>query len=139
MSLDSCFTALEVLKFWPLGIQIYLMGFCCFLDQRVTGFCVSLLVGLSILLSSWLRLIPASVIFGVFLYLGIASLSGIDFFDRVWLIFMPQKHHPNVSYVRHVSFSKKNWNFQNYFIFIKRLLRIVSLLLCVPIFYSCEA
>jgi hypothetical protein len=28
-------------------------------------------------------MIPTAVIFGVFLYLGIASLSGIDLFDRV--------------------------------------------------------
>jgi hypothetical protein len=80
------------------------------LDQRVTGFCVSLLVGVSILLASFLRLIPAAVIFGVFLYLGIASLSGIDLFERLWLIFLPQKHHPNVSYVQHVSCLKCRLN-----------------------------
>jgi solute carrier family 4 anion exchanger 3 len=40
-------------------------------------------VGISILLAPLLRKIPTAVIFGVFLYLGIASLSGIDLFDRV--------------------------------------------------------
>ena len=72
-------------------------------DQRVTGFCVALLVGLSVLLSPLLRLVPNSVIFGVFLYMGVSSLSSIQFFDRLWLLFMPVKHHPNISYVRRVS------------------------------------
>jgi hypothetical protein len=61
------------------------------------------LVGFSILLAPLLRLIPTAVIFGVFLYLGIASLSGIDFFERIGLIFLPSKHHPPTSYTRHVT------------------------------------
>jgi solute carrier family 4 anion exchanger 2 len=46
--------------------------------------------------------VPNSVIFGVFLYMGISSLNGIQFFDRLWLVFMPVKHHPNISYIRRV-------------------------------------
>ena len=76
--------------------------FYLLLDQRVTGFCVSLLVGISILLAPLLRMIPTAVIFGVFLYLGIASLSGIDFFDRIELMLLPSKHHPPMPYTRHV-------------------------------------
>lgn len=48
------------------------------LDQRVTAFFVSLLVGLSVFLSPFLRLVPNAVIFGVFLYMGISSLGGIQ-------------------------------------------------------------
>ena len=41
--------------------------------------------------------------FGVFLYMGVSSIGGIQFFDRVFLLITPVKHHPNVSYVRRVS------------------------------------
>jgi hypothetical protein len=44
-----------------------------------------------------------AVIFGVFLYLGVCSLNGLEFVDRVWLFFYPTKHHPSTPYVRHVS------------------------------------
>ena len=49
-----------------------------------------------------LRQIPLAVLFGVFLYMGVASLSGIQLAERVELLFMPVKHHPDVSYVRRV-------------------------------------
>lgn len=45
-----------------------------------------------------------AVLFGVFLYMGAASIDGIQFFDRIKLFFMPVKHHPQASYVRKVSF-----------------------------------
>ena len=32
-------------------------------------------------------------------------MNGVQFFDRVFLCFMPRKHHPNVSYVQSV----KTW------------------------------
>ncbi len=50
-----------------------------------------------------LRQIPLAILFGVFLYMGVASLSGIQMAERVELLFMPVKHHPDVSYVRRVS------------------------------------
>ncbi len=49
-----------------------------------------------------LRNVPLAVLFGVFLYMGVASMSGIQFFDRVELMFMPVKHHPDVGYVKRV-------------------------------------
>lgn len=51
-------------------------------EQRVSGFVVSVLVGLSVTMAPLLRLIPMSVLFGVFLYMGIASMTGVQFFDR---------------------------------------------------------
>lgn len=51
-------------------------------EQRVSGFVVSMLVGLSVLMAPLLRLIPMAVLFGVFLYMGIASMSGVQLFDR---------------------------------------------------------
>lgn len=51
-------------------------------EQRVSGFSVSLLVGLSVLMAPILRLIPMSVLFGVFLYMGVASMTGVQLFER---------------------------------------------------------
>ncbi len=64
------------------------------------------MVGLSVLLASWLELVPFAVLFGVFLYMGVSSINGIQMFDRIMLLFMPVKHHPQVSYVRRVRTEK---------------------------------
>jgi hypothetical protein len=73
-------------------------------DQRLTAFIVSALLGLSVLLAPLLKLVPYAVLFGVFLYMGVSSMNGIQFFDRLSLLLMPVKHHPSVSYVRRVLF-----------------------------------
>lgn len=56
-------------------------------EQRVSGFIVSLMVGLSVTMAPLLRLIPMSVLFGVFLYMGIASMSGVQLFERYVYIY----------------------------------------------------
>ncbi|XP_013138197.1 PREDICTED: anion exchange protein 3 isoform X2 [Papilio polytes] len=71
-------------------------------EQRLTGLLVAVLVGISVLASGWLRLVPMAVLFGVFLYMGISALGGIQFWDRCILLFKPVKHHPQVPYVRRV-------------------------------------
>ncbi|XP_036381897.1 electrogenic sodium bicarbonate cotransporter 4 isoform X2 [Megalops cyprinoides] len=71
-------------------------------EQRVTGIIVFLLTGLSIFLAPILQFIPMPVLYGVFLYMGVASLSGIQFWDRIKLYMMPSKHQPDYSYLRHV-------------------------------------
>lgn len=71
-------------------------------EQRLTGLLVALMVGISVLASGWLRLVPMAVLFGVFLYMGISALGGIQFWDRCILLFKPVKHHPQVPYVRRV-------------------------------------
>lgn len=72
-------------------------------EQRLSALTVSVLMGFSVFMSPLLRLIPMAVLFGIFLYMGAASTDGIQFFDRVKLLFMPVKHHPQASYVRKVS------------------------------------
>ncbi|XP_073840972.1 anion exchange protein Ae2 isoform X1 [Musca autumnalis] len=71
-------------------------------EQRLSGFFVSLMIGLSVTMAPLLRLIPMAVLFGVFLYMGVASMSGVQFFDRVRLFFMPVKHYPPTPYVKKV-------------------------------------
>ncbi|XP_038137900.1 electrogenic sodium bicarbonate cotransporter 4 [Cyprinodon tularosa] len=71
-------------------------------EQRVTGLLVFVLTGVSIFLAPVLKFIPMPVLYGVFLYMGVASLSGIQFWDRIKLFLMPSKHQPDFSYLRHV-------------------------------------
>lgn len=51
-------------------------------EQRLTGFLSHLLLGLSVLLGNLLQKVPTSVLFGIFLYMGIVSLNGVQLFDR---------------------------------------------------------
>lgn len=61
------------------------------------------MVGVSVVAAGFLRQVPMAVLFGVFLYMGISALGGIQFWDRFILLFKPVKHHPQVPYVRRVS------------------------------------
>ncbi|KAJ4918505.1 hypothetical protein JOQ06_026057 [Pogonophryne albipinna] len=71
-------------------------------EQRLTGFLVAVLVGLSIVIGEVLRQIPLAVLFGIFLYMGVMSLNGIQLTERLILLFMPPKYHPDQNYVRKV-------------------------------------
>merc|ERR1719464_2378163 len=71
-------------------------------DQRMTAFTVSVLLGVSVLLAPILKLVPFAVLFGVFLYMGVSGMNGVQWWDRVLLCLMPIKHHPSVTYVKRV-------------------------------------
>ncbi|XP_030579829.1 electrogenic sodium bicarbonate cotransporter 4 [Archocentrus centrarchus] len=71
-------------------------------EQRLTGTLVFVLTGLSVFLAPILQYIPMPVLYGVFLYMGVASLSGIQFWERIKLYLMPPKHQPDFSFLRHV-------------------------------------
>uniref|UniRef100_A0A8D3DIC9 Anion exchange protein n=1 Tax=Scophthalmus maximus TaxID=52904 RepID=A0A8D3DIC9_SCOMX len=71
-------------------------------EQRVTGFLVAIMVGLSIVIGDLLRQIPLAVLFGIFLYMGVMSLNGIQLTERMMLLLMPPKYHPDHTYVRKV-------------------------------------
>ncbi|XP_071381909.1 anion exchange protein 2b isoform X1 [Centroberyx affinis] len=71
-------------------------------EQRVTGLLVAILVGMSIVIGPLLRMIPLAVLFGIFLYMGVMSLNGIQLTERMMLLLMPPKYHPDHTYVRKV-------------------------------------
>uniref|UniRef100_A0A8C7L6V0 Anion exchange protein n=1 Tax=Oncorhynchus kisutch TaxID=8019 RepID=A0A8C7L6V0_ONCKI len=71
-------------------------------EQRLTGILVFVLTGVSIFLAPVLQYIPMPVLYGVFLYMGVASLAGIQFWERIKLYLMPAKHQPDFSFLRHV-------------------------------------
>ncbi|XP_054534522.1 electrogenic sodium bicarbonate cotransporter 4 isoform X2 [Pan troglodytes] len=71
-------------------------------EQRVTGIIVFILTGISVFLAPILKCIPLPVLYGVFLYMGVASLNGIQFWERCKLFLMPAKHQPDHAFLRHV-------------------------------------
>ncbi|XP_016990645.2 sodium bicarbonate cotransporter 3 isoform X4 [Drosophila rhopaloa] len=71
-------------------------------EQRVTHILIFLTIGGSVLLTPLLGHIPMPVLFGVFLYMGVASLKGLQFFDRILIMFMPAKYQPDYMFLRQV-------------------------------------
>ncbi|XP_068140193.1 electroneutral sodium bicarbonate exchanger 1 isoform X4 [Drosophila tropicalis] len=71
-------------------------------EQRVTHILIFLTIGGSVLLTPLLGYIPMPVLFGVFLYMGVASLKGLQFFDRILIMFMPAKYQPDYMFLRQV-------------------------------------
>ncbi|XP_013395927.1 electroneutral sodium bicarbonate exchanger 1 [Lingula anatina] len=71
-------------------------------EQRVTGVAVFLLIGVSVLLTSALKHLPLPILYGVFLYMGVSALKGVQFVDRLLIILMPPKYQPDYTFLRHV-------------------------------------
>ncbi len=76
------------------------------LEQRVTGLAIHILIGLSVFVLPWLLArgveIPMAVLFGIFLFMGVTSLGGNQFFERLRLWVMDPHHYPRTHYVRKV-------------------------------------
>jgi len=79
-------------------------------EQRVTTIIINLLLGLSILMQPLLKEIPLAVLFGIFLYMGVTSLYGVDLVERFYMLFTPSKNYPDFSFVHVV----KPWRIHIY-------------------------
>ncbi|PAA82765.1 hypothetical protein BOX15_Mlig002493g2, partial [Macrostomum lignano] len=75
-------------------------------ENRLTGFMIFLLIGLSVFMTPVLQNIPMPVLYGVFLFMGVSSLNGIQLVQRIGLFFMPQKYQPDYIYLRHVKLTQ---------------------------------
>lgn len=71
-------------------------------EQRVTHILIFLTIGCSVFLTPLLSHIPMPVLYGVFLYMGSASLKGLQLFDRILIMFMPVKYQPDYLFLRQV-------------------------------------
>ncbi|KAH7645235.1 na+-driven anion exchanger 1-like protein [Dermatophagoides farinae] len=71
-------------------------------EQRVTQIVIFVLCGLSIFFTPILQRIPMAVLYGVFFYMGVSSLHGSQFMDRIAIMFMPQKYQPDYMFLRRV-------------------------------------
>ncbi|XP_041673493.1 solute carrier family 4 member 1a (Diego blood group) [Cheilinus undulatus] len=72
-------------------------------EQRISGILVAIMVGVSIFMEPILKMIPMTALFGIFLYMGITSLNGIQMWDRMLLLITPKKYHPSHPYATRVS------------------------------------
>uniref|UniRef100_A0A669BS21 Anion exchange protein n=1 Tax=Oreochromis niloticus TaxID=8128 RepID=A0A669BS21_ORENI len=73
------------------------------IEQRVSGMIVAIMIGVSIYMEPILKMIPMTALFGIFLYMGITSLNGIQMWDRILLLITPKKYHPPDAYATRVS------------------------------------
>lgn len=71
-------------------------------ENRITPLAIHLMIGLSLALLSLLKVIPMAVLYGVFLYMGVVSMTGNQFFDRLKLWFMDSSLYPTTHYIRKV-------------------------------------
>lgn len=71
-------------------------------ETRLTGLIVHLLIGLSLLLLPYLQSVPEAVLYGLFLYMGIVSISGNQLFERAALWLTDPALYPKTHYIRSV-------------------------------------
>ncbi|VDD89631.1 unnamed protein product [Enterobius vermicularis] len=71
-------------------------------EQRLTAVIAHILIGLSVFLTPIIKLVPLPVLIGVFLYMGVVSMLGLQFVQRIAMLFMPIKYQPDYPWVRTV-------------------------------------
>ncbi|MEO1174605.1 MAG: HCO3- transporter, partial [Myxococcota bacterium] len=79
-------------------------------ENRLSGIAIHLLLGMSVFILPQLKRvgieIPMSVILGLFLFMGVTSLTGNQFWDRLKLWAMEPSQYPSTHYVRRVPIHK---------------------------------
>jgi hypothetical protein len=71
-------------------------------ENRITGLAIHVLIGMTLLLLPYLKFIPMAVLFGLFLYMGIVSMRGNQFFERLSLWATDPDLYPSTHFVRRV-------------------------------------
>ena len=72
------------------------------IETRTTGLVIHLLIALAIPLLPYLDVVPMAVLYGLFLYMGVVSLQGNQFFERLGLFLTDRDRYPQTHYVRRV-------------------------------------
>lgn len=75
-------------------------------ENRLSGLVIHCLIAASIFFLGYIGYIPMAVLFGLFLYMGLASLAGNQFFDRLMLLVTDPKLYPKTHYTKLVP---KKW------------------------------
>jgi len=71
-------------------------------ENRVSALAIHALIGASLLALAVLKLIPMAVLYGVFLFMGVVSMVGNQFFERISLWAMDRNLYPSTHYIRKV-------------------------------------
>lgn len=69
-------------------------------ENRVTGLAIHILIALSLLILPLLNVVPLAVLYGIFLYMGVVSLTGNQFFERLTLWLTDPDLYPRTHYLR---------------------------------------
>ncbi len=72
------------------------------IENRISGLVMHLLLGTAIFFLVYFSLIPMPVLFGLFLYMGLTSLGGNQFFERIMLWVTDPKLYPKTTYTKKV-------------------------------------
>ena len=73
-------------------------------EQRVTTFCVAILIGMTTFLGKFLNYIPVPCLFGVFLYSGMTSMMEASMFEGLLNVMHFGKHFRHTDSDMNVSF-----------------------------------
>ncbi|CAB9500555.1 Electroneutral sodium bicarbonate exchanger 1 [Seminavis robusta] len=71
-------------------------------ETRLTLFFSHALLGLTMLFLGLLKLLPLPVLYGVFLFMGLSSLPGIQFWNRFLLFFQQPSRYPESVFVKYM-------------------------------------
>jgi uncharacterized integral membrane protein len=71
-------------------------------ETRLTMLFSHLLLGLSLLFLGVLKLLPMPVLYGVFLFMGLSSLPGIEFWNRFLLWFQQPSKYPQTVFTKYM-------------------------------------
>jgi hypothetical protein len=71
-------------------------------ENRITALAIHALIGATLLVLAVLKLIPMAVLYGVFLFMGVVSMVGNQFFERISLWVMDRNLYPSTHYIRKV-------------------------------------
>lgn len=74
-------------------------------ENRISALTIHLLIGISMFWLTMIAKIPMAVLFGLFLYMGISSLGGNQFWERLLLWVTDSRLYPDTHYLRHVPIS----------------------------------
>jgi len=69
-------------------------------ENRVTSLAIHLLIGASLFLLPYLSLVPMAVLYGLFLFMGVVSMAGNQFFERISLWIKDPDLYPVTHYIR---------------------------------------
>jgi len=71
-------------------------------ETRVTHLLIHIAIAVSLTQTEMLNLIPKPVLYGLFLFMGVVSIAGNQFFERLLLWVMDPALYPRTHYIRNV-------------------------------------
>ena len=71
-------------------------------ENRVTALAIHLLIAGTLFVLPLLRYLPMATLYGIFLYMGVVSLQGMQFMERLSLWVMDSSLYPATHYIRRV-------------------------------------